>query len=524
MFNIYRLISIIVSAGFKGLSGGRQENYETGYYSRRIAVETATANSTYMILAASRTYRRDPFDSFRYYRGGWNVTNMNYFSSLAYSSMGPMFMGVTWFLLFGIFLLCMCCCCSRGKKYGYSRCCFFTLLILLTFFSLAVVCGSGIIYKAQQKFEDSIVDTSSYLLKEGGELVVHLSDMGKTLAAAKDLGASPELKIPEEQTAQIDQVAAQMTNVTQLVHTITNRSSNDIRTSLIPVKFLLICLTTVLLGMAVFGFVFCICGLECLLNILVMFGWILVLGTFFASSFYLLVSNATADTCVSIDEWLQIPTANTALESIIPKVDTATAQEMINVSKNVTFSSISVINSFIVNVSNVDVPPQAGPPLYYNQSGPQVPILCNLYNNDFTDRQCAIGEITLEKAPEVWKGFVCQVSDTGICTTPGRLTPTTYNQFTSSLNVTSGLNAELPFMTELMNTTYLKNVLGKLSKDYCPNLVKYSSWMYTGFIWSTIAVMFSIIIWLMYGSQRKNRSYTKKVDSGRDNIYGHQYL
>lgn len=45
---------------------------------RRIAVETLSQNSTYLILAANRTHRIDPIDGFNYYTGGWNITNPHY--------------------------------------------------------------------------------------------------------------------------------------------------------------------------------------------------------------------------------------------------------------------------------------------------------------------------------------------------------------------------------------------------------------------------------------------------------------
>lgn len=44
---------------------------------RRIVVETST-NSTVMILAAKRTYRKDPSNNMKYYTGGWNITNSHY--------------------------------------------------------------------------------------------------------------------------------------------------------------------------------------------------------------------------------------------------------------------------------------------------------------------------------------------------------------------------------------------------------------------------------------------------------------
>lgn len=109
-----------------------------------------------------------------------------------------------------------------------------------------------------------------------------------------------------------------------------------------------------------------------------------------------------------MDEWVQNPTAHTALDDILPCVDKATAQQILSESKQVTFQLVEVVNTFITNISNTD-PPKNLPPnlppdtkrLYYNQSGPAVPVLCNPYNSDITDRKCAADEVSFTNASQV---------------------------------------------------------------------------------------------------------------------------
>ena len=107
-----------------------------------------------------------------------------------------------------------------------------------------------------------------------------------------------------------------------------------------------------------------------------------------------------ADTCISMGEWVQYPTAKTALDDIIPCVDNTTAQETLRLTKETTYQLVNVVDNIISNVSNRNFPSQAGA-LYYNQSGPLVPVLCNPFNSDYTDRQCAAGEVDLSNATQV---------------------------------------------------------------------------------------------------------------------------
>lgn len=115
---------------------------------------------------------------------------------------------------------------------------------------------------------------------------------------------------------------------------------------------------------------------------------------------FLVSTSVVADSCVAMDEWVQHPTAHTALDDILPCVDNATAQETLLKSKNVTRQLVGLVDNIIQSVANSNLPPQAGP-LYYNQSGPMVPLLCNPFNTDLTDHTCAAGEVELSNATEV---------------------------------------------------------------------------------------------------------------------------
>lgn len=107
-----------------------------------------------------------------------------------------------------------------------------------------------------------------------------------------------------------------------------------------------------------------------------------------------------ADTCVAMDEWVQNPTAHTALDDILPCVDNATAQETLLQTKDVAYQLVNMVNGVITNISNINYPPNAGP-LYFNQSGPLMPVLCNPLKSDLTARQCASGEVVFSNASQV---------------------------------------------------------------------------------------------------------------------------
>lgn len=107
-----------------------------------------------------------------------------------------------------------------------------------------------------------------------------------------------------------------------------------------------------------------------------------------------------ADTCVAMNEWVLNPTAHSALDEILPCVDNATAQETLLRSKEVTSELVDLVNEVITNVSNINFAPSFVP-FYFNQSGPLVPILCNPFYPDLSDRPCTPGEVDLNNAAQV---------------------------------------------------------------------------------------------------------------------------
>ncbi|KAF6140348.1 hypothetical protein GIB67_011367 [Kingdonia uniflora] len=231
---------------------------------------------------------------------------------------------------------------------------------------------------------------------------------------------------------------------------------------------------------------------------------------------YSLCTSVAADTCVAMDQWVQHPAAHTALDDILPCVDAATANATLFESKEVTVQLVNVVNQVITTVSNINVPPNLKP-LYFNQSGPLMPILCNPFHPDMTDRNCSVGEVDLTNASQVWQKYVCEVSADGICTTVGRVTPQIYNQMTAAVSVSYGLYRYGPFLVQLEDCMFVRETFTKISGEHCPGLRKYTNWIYIGLVLVSASVMLSLIFWVIYARERRHRVYTKQfiVGSGR---------
>lgn len=488
--------------------GGRENGGLVPWKTRRSLAEGSGDNSS-LILAAKRTHRKDPSDGFSYYTGGWNISNGHYWASVSYTAVPFFVLGGIWFVLFGLCLslICLCYCCCRREPYGYSRTAYALSLILLILFTIAAIIGCVVLYTGQGKFHGSTTSTLGYVVDQAETTSENLKNVSEYLSAAKRIGIGSSF-LPANVQTNIDHAETKINASATTLDTKTQKNSKDIQDLLDAVRLALIVLAAVMLLLVFLGFLFSILGLQCLVYFLVIIGWILVTSTFILCGIFLLLHNVVADTCVAMDEWVQNPTARTALDDILPCVDNATAQETLLRTKDVTYQLVTVVNTVITNVSNINFAPNFVP-LYFNQSGPLVPVLCNPFNADLTARQCSAGEVDLDNATQVWSNYVCQVSASGICTTPGRLTPSYYNQMVAAVNVSYGLYHYGPYLVDLQDCTFVRQTFTVISDDHCPDLRKYSKWIYTGLVMVSVAVMMSLIFWVIYARERRHRVYTK---------------
>ncbi|CAN1828458.1 hypothetical protein LINPERHAP1_LOCUS32236 [Linum perenne] len=472
---------------------------------RRSAVEIPSeppveeASSPIVALAAERTYRKDPLDSFKRYNGGWNISERHYWASINQSvgfTAAPLFLvGLIWFLGFGICLLlgCLCHFCCKKKIHGYSRIAYAISLICLVLFSIAAIIGCVVLYNGQGKFHRSTTQTLEYVVSQADSTVENLKNVSDYLASAKLLGVDQEagsyrcschnacLDIPwivvldlRDAVDSIHPSCSWMDTCCRNIHSLWHIPSSS-----------QVCLLLTRIR------------LEFLKS------------KWYRNSFTVCLSRSkhsvAGDACVAMDQWVQNPAAHTALDEILPCVDTATAQETLSKSKEVTSQLAEVVNQVITNMSNINFSPNFKP-LYINQSGPLVPILCNPFHADLTDRPCSPGEVDLNNATQAWSSYVCQVSPSGTCITTGRLTPTIYSQMVAAINVSFGLINYAPFLVSLEDCSFARQTFSDINRQHCPGLRRYSREVYIGLVIVSTAVMLSLIFWIIYGRERRHRA------------------
>ncbi|CAI8610443.1 unnamed protein product [Vicia faba] len=458
-------------------------------------------HNTTLTLAQHRMSRQDFFNHFEVYTGGWNISNSDYITSVLSTAVPFFVVAVIWLMIFGIILeiICCCYCCFPKESDGYSQpdC---ISLIFLILCALIVIGGCVILYSNEQEFQETTSDTIDYIVSQVEFTVENLKNVSNSFDSAKTI--ADELKLPPEADMGIDIVKKKILDAAIALSNKTHDNSQILHGVLDKVKLSLITVGSSMIIISVIGLFTLVLGLKCILYSLVVAGWIIVAGTFMLSGGFIFLHNVIGDTCVTMNEWSLNPTNHTALDEILPCVDNETSLETFLKSKSETYILVNSVNGLISKVLNNDnIFPN-------NQSSPLVPLLCNPFNNDFTDRQCAVGEVGFENAIEVWKNYSCEVSGSdNHCRTTGRITPFIYKQLTTVVNVTYSLYHYGPFLVDLMDCTFVRKTFIDINNNYCPSLEKCTKWIYWGLFVVSAAVMLSLIFWIFCENQPYHSHY-----------------
>ncbi|XLU78979.1 hypothetical protein S245_002400 [Arachis hypogaea] len=499
-FPLFLFLFLSSAASFSPMHHLPDESVETN--------ETVLNKHTTLLLAPYRTNRPDIFNHFQRYTAGWNLTNYHYLSSVISSAVPLIVAALAWLIIFGVCLqlICFCyCCCPSSTPpppHAYSKCAYVSSFIFLFLFTIAAIGGCLILYSDQGKLHESTSQTLHFLVNQAHLTALNLREVSDYFDTTKQVGLAADLSfLPPDFGDQIDHVKTKLTSASLLLSNKTDHNSHNIQQGLDTMRLALIIVSAVMLSVTFSGFLCSLLGIQCLVYFLVVIGWILVACTFILCAGFLFLHNVIGDTGVAMDEWVQHPTAHTALDEILPCVDNSTAQQTLLGSKVVIGQIVDAIDVFISDGLNQDLPL-----LEFNQSGPAIPLVCNPFQS------CnKLQQVTLQDANAVWKNYTCKASSRGRCVSVGRMTPTVYTQLGALVNVTYGLYHYGPFLSDLVDCTFVRETFSAITHNYCPSLSLFTKWIYFGLLVVSVAVMFSLILWIIYHTHHRHRRYTKTM-------------
>ncbi|XP_010474269.1 PREDICTED: uncharacterized protein LOC104753766 [Camelina sativa] len=449
--------------------------------------------SDYLVLAAHRTKRPDILRAFKPYLGGWNITNNHYWASVGFTGAPGFILAVIWLLSFGSLLVVYHCfkwrVCdkSKGSSFDSRRICF----ILLIVFTCVAAVGCILLSVGQDKFHTEAIHTLKYVVNQSDYTVEILHNVTQYLSLAKTINVTA-ISIPSNVMDEIDKLNVNLNTAAVTLEEKTTDNAAKIETVFYAVRSALITVATVMLILSFLGLLLSVLRHQHVVHIFVVSGWILVAVTFVLCGVFLILNNAISDTCVAMKEWVDHPHAETALSSILPCVDEQTTNQTLAQSKVVINSIVTVVNTFVYAVANTN--PSPGQDRYYNQSGPPMPPLCIPFDGNMEDRQCSPWELSVENASSVWESYICEVTQSGICTTVGRITPSTFGQLVAAVNESYALEHYTPPLLSFRDCNFVRDTFMSITSDYCKPLERNLRIVNAGLALISVGVLLCLLV------------------------------
>ncbi|KAK7308258.1 hypothetical protein VNO77_41860 [Canavalia gladiata] len=465
----------------------------------QVALAPAPRTEATLVLAANRTDRPDILRRFRLYRGGWDIANRHYWASVGFTGAAGFILAVLWFISFGLALVIHRCCGwginikDEGSNHLQRIC-----LMLLLLFTCVAATGCIVLSFGQDKFHGEALDTLHYVVNQSDYTVKTLRNVTEYLSLAKSINVA-QMLLPSDIMDDIDNLNVDLNTAADTLSEKTNENSVKIRKVFNAVRLALIMMATMMLLLALIGLVLSILGYQHAILVFVISGWLLVATTFILCGVFMILNNTISDTCMAMGEWVENPHAESALSNILPCVDQRTTNKTLFQSKQVVTNIVSVVNQFIYNTA--DASPSQGNMNYYNQSGPAMPPLCYPFDSQFRQRQCTTQEVSSANASSVWKKYECKVSEYGICTSVGRVTPQIYMELVAAVNESYALEHYTPLLLSLQNCNFVRDTFKEITSSYCPPLNHYLKVINVGLGLISIGVLLCLVLWILYANR-----------------------
>ncbi|PWZ57216.1 hypothetical protein Zm00014a_014182 [Zea mays] len=210
------------------------------------------------------------------------------------------------------------------------------------------------------------------------------------------------------------------------------------------------------------------------------------------------------DTCVAMGEWVQHPQARTALDDILPCVDTAAAKEALNRSKEVNYQLVAVLNAALTTSPTATSRRRSRRRSTTTNRARPCRCLCSHYAADLRDRACAPGEVPLDATTprQAWQRYVCRGVSADAASGA---------ELTGAADVSYGLYHYGPALVALADCTFVRETFRSIGDDHCPGLSRYSGQVFRGLLAAAVAVLLAVLLWVVHSRERRRRSEAMEI-------------
>ncbi|KAK7272003.1 hypothetical protein RJT34_28325 [Clitoria ternatea] len=451
-------------------------------------------NVTESVRQPDNTIRVDPLDNFKKYRGGFNITNKHYWSSVIFTGVYGYAIGVFCLLcgmIYGIFLVITKIYHKsegrrRMKKFfpcNYKSCdlSLTPLAILLTIFAIA---ATGLVLAGSARFHSQAKTSVNIIIKTANEASVTIHN---TTGALKDMESNfMEANVNAEASVYLDSTAEKLDDASANIEKQASKNRRLINKGL----KLVFVITTVIISLNLVAVtalsVFGVLRLRRALYLLVVLCWLMTVICWLFFGVYFFLEKFSSDACTALDNFQENP-YNNSLSSILP------CDELLS-AKSVLYDVSAGIYD-LVNEVNANITAMQG------TSDVNFVHVCNPFsappNYSYQPENCPANTIRIGDIPKVLKPFTCSNgNDDGSCNNIGYFIPgTEYVRVEAYTNSIQDLLNVYPSMEHLLECKVVKDAFSQVLEKHCKPLNKYAKMVWGGMLLLAMIMALLVLLW-----------------------------
>ncbi|KAK1430486.1 hypothetical protein QVD17_13256 [Tagetes erecta] len=446
------------------------------------------------------TVRPDPLEHLRKYRGGYDITNVHYWSSTAYTGIAGYVLGALWLLfgvVLGIFLVATTCCktnkkLKKHKAPTFHKQYYLWHIIVACFFTLLAIVGTGLVLGGNAKFHsrtDKIIDIIIDTADDASKIIYNTTEaMKMTQTNLRGINAAATTTRFLESTSRRLNFTAD--DIQRQARKNRHRIDLGLRILYIVSTVIFAINLVAVIALTTVGVI----KIRRILHILIVFCWLITVlcWVFFGAYFFL--SRFARDTCTALEGFQNNP-YNNSLSSILPCDQLLSAESVLNDVSAGVYNLVNQVNANILRTQQYSsfgvCNPFSGPPEY------------NYQPNNCSENHIRIGDI-----PELLRLITCVDPVDGICN--GGI-PISGNDFRRVVAYTSSIQILLnsyPGMESLVQCQTVKEAFSEIVQNHCEPVKRDVRIVWAGLVFLSITMVFLVLTWTVESYYEHNRRFS----------------
>ncbi|KAH9663993.1 transmembrane protein [Citrus sinensis] len=417
--------------------------------------------------------RPDPL-RFKYYSGGYNVTNKHYWASAAFTGVHGYAIAAIWALSglgFGLFVRLK----SPGSGFfSDSDCCYVVMFLLVILFTVFTIVATGFVLKQNQSSLQRTNKLKNTILEAGQEMCSTIQRVINNMTLIQ----SQLLKYDKQTSLLLNVTIRRLGNESQTIQNFVHKNGHSIENGVhaSQASHVVILSINLISVVAAIGFDF-------------------------------FLHNFAEDTCSAFEDFEQNP-QNNSLSVILPCMNSTHSDEVLSNIGYIIHKFISEINKTIDRVYLSFGLHQQVDGLFGSGK------ICDPFsagNCTYVPEKCAKDDIQIGELPNVLSGFTCYGENSiKNCLRQGKFIPqNAYDKARAYSESVQGMLDIYPDLQSLTNCTIVKTTFAEVAVNQCTSF-KFSIRLLWSWMLSLSIFMVALIIsWVARAWQDKGRHFSR---------------